>query len=116
MAYTAKRLAGPTQPNSSSESTVYTPSTGVRAVVKEVWLANNSTNAGTIKAGIGGVNSSQIVIPETYIVAKSTSAAADSLTVLALSLVLASTADTFVFQNGSSSGLITVTVNGEENT
>lgn len=116
MAYTAKRLAGPTQPNSSSESTLYTPSTGVRAVVKEVLLANNSTNAGTIRAGIAGVNSSQIVIPEMYIVAKSTGAVANSFTILAMSLVLAATSDAFIFQNGASSGLITVTICGEENT
>lgn len=113
MAFAVKRMYGPTQPTTTAE-TLYTPTTGVLpAVIKEVILANNTTSAGLIKLGIGGVNSSQLFVPDTYVVAVSTSAAVDNMVVLALSVVLASTSDNIQALNGGT-GLITLTVNGEE--
>lgn len=113
MAFAVKRMAGPTLATTSSAA-LYTPTTGVLpGVVKEILLANPTTAAATVKLGIGGVASSQIIVPDTYIAAKSTSAAVDNLVILALSLVLESTGDV-VYVQADASSTIAVTISGEE--
>lgn len=113
MAFAPKRMAGPTQATTASVA-YYTPTTGVLpAVVKEFLLTNNTTSDGTIRFGIGGVNSSQLIVPETFVVAKSTSAAVDNLVVLAFSTVLETTSDV-IYAQADAASRVTFTISGEE--
>lgn len=115
MAYRALAIYGPGQPTTSGAATLYTNTSGRTTWIKEAILANNSTaGAGVIAIGIGGVNSSQMIVPRLYIAGASTSTGKNNLIILALSKPLTSSGLTIQARNYTTRK-VTVTLSGEAN-
>ena len=117
MAFTQKRLAGALTSGATQLSTtaaaVYTPLSGITAIVKQIILCNTS-NSSSPKVGIYVLPSSETTIADKYALFKNVQLDPNETLILNLSVVLTNGNDDDLYMVCDTATCVTATVYGLE--